>query len=290
MIDNNGWTYHTELVPRWNPPNATGFACVPIPTDNPLWQKDVLAGAQHLIDSGIGSLGWDQFWSTSSPPNLNSLTTKILAAAKRKDPESTFFGEELWNIDVDSAQLDYTWDWGSYRDVRPLTSVYPAPRVNCCISDSALAVKKAFADNLYINVFPRKPESANGSDWIVHHPELSAALKQCAKLRKQFLSYFTDGMLIGDCILTEPCASAHVSAYVLPDRILVIVVDESAAGLIPLKIDPRPWLPSQSGRFTATMIDGSGKRSDAGVLQDAGDVKTPALAPGDVLLYEIQSR
>ncbi len=178
-----------------------------------------------LIDSGIPSLGWDQFWSTETKPNVNTLCTNIRTAAKAKDPESTFFGEELWNFDTDSAQLDYTWNWGSYRDIRPLTSVYPAPRVDCCISESPVMTKLAFADNMYLNVFPRKAESTNGSDWIANHPELSAALKQCAALRKQFLDYFTDGTLIGDCILTEPCPTAHVSAYVLHDRILVILIN-----------------------------------------------------------------
>jgi hypothetical protein len=287
VINNNGWTYHTELIPRWNPPYASGFACVPIPTNNALWQKDVLAGAKHLIDVGIPSLGWDQFWSTNTPPpNINTLTTQIRKLAKAKDPESTFMGEELWNIDVDSAQLDYTWNWGSYRDIRPLTSVYPAPRVNCCISESPMSVKKAFADNLYMNIFPRKAESTNGSDWIANHAELSAALKQCAHLRKQFLDYFTDGTLIGECILTEPNPDAHVSAYVLSDRILIVVINQGPSKSLNLKADPSPWMSKPGDAFTVKSIDGSGKLVATTSIRRPWNFATP-IATGDVAIYEI---
>lgn len=288
VIDNNGWTYHTELIPRWNPPYASGFACVPIPTNNALWQSDVLAGAKHLIDSGIPSLGWDQFWSTNTPPpNLNSLTTQIRKLAKAKDPESTFMGEELWNIDVDSAQLDYTWDWGSYRDMRPLTSVYPAPRVNCCISESPISVKKAFADNLYMNIFPRKAESTNGSDWIANHAELSAVLKQCGHLRKQFLDYFTNGTLIGECILTEPNRDAHVSAYVLPDRILMIVINQGPSKSLNLKADPSPWLNNVDQSFTAKSFNANGNPIATIQLTRPWNLKTPELENGGIVIYEI---
>ena len=102
VVDNNGWTFHTELIPEWNPPYAHGFSCIPVPIDNPLWQKDVLAGARHLIDHGIMSLGWDQFCSVPTTPNINTLAVQIRKLAKAKDPESTFCGEELNNFEVDS--------------------------------------------------------------------------------------------------------------------------------------------------------------------------------------------
>ena len=71
---------------------------------------------------------------------------------------------------------------------------------------------------LFRSVQPRKPDDINGSDSIKNHPALSQALRQCAKLRARFLSWFVDGTFIGDCILTEPCPEAVVAAYVLPDK------------------------------------------------------------------------
>ena len=136
--DNNGWTYHTELVPRWNPPYASQLACVGIPTSNPLWQEDVLVSCKKLVDNGVPSLGWDQYWTTTAAePNMQSLTRKIREYALQHDPEATFSGEQLWNLEIDSGYLDFTWNWGGWRDCGALTSVLPTPRVNSCINSFA---------------------------------------------------------------------------------------------------------------------------------------------------------
>lgn len=259
VVDNNGWTFHTELIPEWNPPYAHGFSCIPVPIDNPIWQRDVLAGARRLIDHGITSLAWDQFMAVPTTPNINTLAEQIRKLAKAKDPESTFCGEELYNFEVDSRQLDYTWDWvGAGQDYRPVTSVFPAPRIDECITSSPMAVKQAFADNRYINAMPRKKNSTNASDYIANWPAFGAALKECAALRKQFLPYFIDGELIGDCILTEPAPSAHVCAYVLPDRALMIVLNEGPPRPVSLTADLQPWCRSASGHYRVTRYSADG--------------------------------
>lgn len=50
-----------------------------------------------------------------------------------------------------------------------------------------------------LNVWPAKPDHINGSERIANVAELSGTPKICAGLRKQFLPYFTDGVLIGNC-------------------------------------------------------------------------------------------
>jgi hypothetical protein len=119
--------------------------------------------------------------------------------------------------------LDYTWNWdySDGCDYRALVSLLPSPRINLNIDRSVSEAKVGFADNLYLNVYPRKPDGVNGSDYISNHPALSKALKQCARLRKQFLNYFVKGTFIGDCILSEDPTDIHVSAYVLPKSMLV---------------------------------------------------------------------
>lgn len=288
VTDNNGWTYHTELIPRWNPPYATGFSCVQVGPLNKQWQEEVLAGCKHLVDIGITSLGWDQFWTTNDPPpNMISLANQIRSYAREHDPESTFCGEELWNLEIDSAVLDYTWNWGGYRDCRAFTSVFPTPRVNCCVSYSASTVKKAFADNLYLNVMPRKKESINGSDYIANYPEFSKALKQCAALRRQFLSFFTDGTLIGDCILSQP-SPHHVTAYVLPDRVLVVLLNQGASQEVALDLDLEPWLPSATGKYHAILYDEDGRQvSTASLVSPRWQAKTKTLGPWELALIEI---
>ena len=287
VSDNNGWTYHTELIPRWNPPYATAYSCVQIGPLNKLWHEDVFEGAKHLVDIGVHSLSWDQYWTTNDPaPNMNTLSSRIRAYAKQHDPESTFSGEELWNLEIDSNYLDYTWNWGGYRDIRPLTSVLPAPRVNCCVSFSPMVVKKAFADNLYLNVFPRKENGPNGSDYIANYPDLSKALKACAKLRKQFLAYFTDGMLIGDCILAQP-NPAHICAYVLPDKVLMILISQGGEGPVAFSADIGQWLASKSGSYGVRSYDEDGKLlSTTKIDQGKWDSQTKKLRTGEIVVYE----
>ncbi|HEX2924618.1 MAG TPA: hypothetical protein VHS28_11410 [Chloroflexota bacterium] len=260
VTDNNGWTYHTEMVPRWNPPYATGFSCVQVGPLNKLWHEDVLAGCKHLVDLGVNSLSWDQFWTTNDPePNMLSLAKQIRDYAKKRDPESTFSGEELWNIELDSGYLDYTWNWGGYKDCRAFTSVFPAPRINCCISSSSLYVKKSFADSLYMNIFPRKAESINGSDYISNYPEMSLALKQCAKLKKQFLPYFVDGTLIGECLLSDTCPAAHICAYTLGDKAIMVLINQGAPQNVAFDVDLEPWVKSASGSYQVKLYDQDGK-------------------------------
>jgi hypothetical protein len=62
----------------------------------------------------------------------------------------------------------------------------------------------AFSDGLYINAIPKKHDLPNDTALISDRPKLSAALKEVAALRKQFLSYFTEGTFIGESVLSEP--------------------------------------------------------------------------------------
>ncbi|MCC6445532.1 MAG: hypothetical protein IT210_19005 [Armatimonadetes bacterium] len=291
VTSDGAWTYHSELIPRTNSGYASQFASVQAGPLGQKWVDDVLEGCKHLIDIGVPSVCFDQYLSLDAPPpNINSLTSQVRAYAKQRDPESTFSGEELRNWEIDASYLDYTWNWGPYegKDYRPLTSVYPAPRLNYCIDSSPLAVKKAFSDNLYLCIMPRKPESANGSDSIASHPAFSKALKQCAALRKRFLPFFTEGTLIGECLLSEPCR-AHVSAYVLPDRALMILVNTGPAGLVRFSADLRPWLKSDKGQYRVSVFD-----EDGSVVETAASIegiwrgRAGRLAAGEMRLFEFR--
>ena len=292
VIGNNGWTFHTDLVPRWNPPYATGFACVPIPTSNKLWQAEILQSCRRLADLGVPSLSWDQYWTTTAEtPNMQTLTAGIREYARQRDPEATFSGEELWNLEIDSAYLDYTWNWGGYRDCRALTSVLPTPRLNVCVSQSPLTVKKAFADNLYLNIFPRKKESINGSDRIESYPELSRTLKQCATLKKQFLPYFIEGTMIGDCILSEACPGIHATTYVLPNRLLMVLINEAGPRPISFEGDLTPWLGGDAKTRRVKSYNADGERiSEVEIPSSQWRGQTPLLSSGEMMLFEVEGR
>src|SRR4029078_11936067 len=172
--------------------------------------------------AGVPSISWDQFFNVGPGRYLDTLITQIRKIAKDKDPQSTFSGEAGTNMENEYSFLDYTWNWdySDGCDYRALLGLLPSPRINLNIDVSVSEPKVGFADNFYLNVYPRKPDGVNGSDDISNHPALSRALKQCARLRKQFLNYFVNGTFIGDCILSKSCADAHISTYILPKSML----------------------------------------------------------------------
>jgi hypothetical protein len=288
-VTDSGWyTYHSELIPRTGTDYAHAFASVQPGTTNPLWNQDILDGCKRLVDLGVPSVCFDQYYSVNAPPpNINSLTTQIRAYAKKRDPESTFSGEELRNWEIDSKHLDYTWNWGPYKgkDYRPLLSVFPAPRMNYCIDSSPLSAKMGFADNLYLCIMPRKPESANGSDSIVNYPAFSKALKQCAALRKRFLKYFTDGKLIGDCLLSSP-SGAHVSGYVLKDRALMVLVNTDSAQAVDFSVDLSAWLPSASAGYRLFETSEDGDRLHTQTVPGKWRGTAERMAPGELRVFE----
>jgi hypothetical protein len=263
-----------------------GTCCVD--TSNIEWHKAVLEECRKLIDAGMPSLMWDVYLgSPKGPPNIYTLTDDIRALAVKKDPQSVFGGESQNNIEAEACNLDYTWSWVIYRDVRPFTSVFPAPRLNTNIDTSSAQMKLAFADNLYVNIMPTAPDSINGSDMIANNPPLAKALKQCAKLRKQFLPYFTKGKLIGNCILQEVGAGAHLSAYVLPDRMLAVIIN-TAGGATPLQFDfdISNWLKSKSGKYEVKVYNIDGKLIETKEKTSKWEEMTIAIDNLDILLYE----
>jgi hypothetical protein len=149
--------------------------------------------------------------------------------------------------------------------------------------------KYCFADNLYLNVMPRKKESINGSDYIANHQELSDALKQCARLKKQFLDYFLDGTLVGNCILSQECAGAHIAAYVLPDRVLMILVNQGGKQSIGFDCDLAPWIPSKSGGYTAKSYDGNGAPTSTTDIKALWHGETRILEPQEMVIYEFSA-
>jgi hypothetical protein len=287
--NNNGWTYHTDMIPRWNPPYATGMSCVQVGPANAKWQEEVAGACRRWADQGLPSVSWDQYWSAQDQPTMQDLTRRIRDYARRVDPESTFSGESLWNVEVDCEWLDYTWNWGAYADRQAFVNAFPAPRPNVNINRSEADARFAFMDNLILNVWPSKPDGINGSARIADVPSLSRTLKTCATLRQRFLPYFTNGVLIGNCLMTEPTPGLRLSAYVLPDRLLAIVLNQGVAGARSFRYDLEPWIPARSAvRMTRT--DEDGKSSRARAVSAAGAITTPKLNPLEMEVYEFKAR
>jgi len=187
-------------------------------------------------------------------------------------------------VEIDCEWLDYTWNWATYRDCQAYVNAFPGPRPNVNINRSAAEARFAFMDNLFLNVWPSKPDNINGSERIVNVPELSKTLKTCAAVRAQFLPYFTEGVLIGNCLLTEPKPGVRVSAYVLPDRVLAIVLNQGAEGPLTLQYDLAPWIDGLA--FRRTQFDESGRLLAAADVPPAGAIETMNLRHLEMTLVE----
>lgn len=288
VTSNSGWTYHTEMLPRWNPPYASGLACVQVGPNNQKWQDEVAQAAARWADKGITSLCWDQYMTIQTGPSIQDLTKRIRDFARKIDPESTFSGEELWNVEIDSEWLDYTWDWGGYADRQAFVNAFPAPRPNANINRSESEAKLAFMDNLFLNVWPSKPDGINGSERIARIPALSRTLKRCSALRKRFLPYFTQGTLIGDCLLTKPSHGVRMSAYVLPDRVLALILDQGPAGSLSCHYDLGPWLPN-AGRVKVSHFDEDGRLISSSSALRSGMAKTGNLKKLQIEVLEFRA-
>ncbi len=130
-----------------------------------------------------------------------------------------------------------------YVDAGPILNVLQAPRLNCNIEDSPIEVRKCFAEDLYLNIMPSKPDEPNGTAWIRERPALAAALKQVVSLRRQFLPYFVNGTFIGDSVLSAP-VSFFVRGYQLAKSLLIIVLNTSdKPEYVTVQTDPALWLP-----------------------------------------------
>lgn len=296
-VGSYGWTYHPEMIPRFNPPYTNGRATAHANVKDPRWKNDVLSSVQKVYNNYTHSITWDQ-----GHKGVEKVWEEFLPLVKKTDPRATFSSEITTSAERDVDYLDFTWNWESgswfhhgmkeYRDVRAFNAAFPAPRLNYNINRNAQHIKYAFMDNSYVNIMPSKPDGANGTAWIKDYPELGRVLKQCASVRKQFLNYFVDGKLIGECLLTKPVEGAHVNAYVLPDRVLLILMNtEQNEKRIGFNIDLAPWLASANGKYEVKSYDQFGKQ--LGSKKIAGSQwtnKTKALNQYDFTIFEFIAR
>lgn len=289
-----GWTYHPEMIPRFNPPYTSGRATTHAKVTDPRWQEDVLSSVRLVYDRYTHSITWDQ-----AHPGTEKMFSTFLPWVKQKDPRATFSAEVTNSAELAAEYLDFTWNWelGSYhhhgmtayRDLRGFTASFPAPRLSYNINRNAQHIKWAFMDNRYVNIMPSKPDGANGTAWIRDYPELGQVLKTCASLRRQFLPYFTEGTLIGECLLTGPIENAHINAYVMRDRVLLMVMNtDSSRRPIGFNVNLAPWL-ADARSLAVTSYDESGKVTGRNSLT-GGEwrAETPSLPHMGIALYEFK--
>jgi hypothetical protein len=285
------WTYHPELIPEFRPYYAHDLEGTFVEDANPLWQQDAQAALSEWVNKGMTSLSFDQFSYKETPrqkPGLIRVIEQVRAVARSKDPQSTFASESNSDLELDSSILDYTWNWLDYVDAGPIVSVLRAPRLNCNIEDSPLAVKRCFAEGLFLNVMPSKPDEPNGTALISENPPLAQALKDVAAIHQQFIRYFVEGHALGESILSQ-ATTAFVRAYQLTDRLLVLVLnDQEEPRQAVLSSDLSLWLPKASS-FEVKEFDAQGKLLGSSTVEGTRFVGlTSLLQPGQMAAFELR--
>jgi hypothetical protein len=297
------WEFHSELIPNSSPYYVKGYETLWVPSDNQLWLKSVWDVFADWIHGGTYSFSFDEFGEIkfdeygadkydNNKSDLVSLAERVRRLARAKDSESTFSGESINadSFEVDGKVLDYTWNWVDYVDAGPILNVLRAPRPNCNVDDSALVVRKAFSDGLYINVLPRKPDESYGSALISSQPDMATALKEVASLRKEFLPFFVEGTFIGESALSKR-TSAFVRGYTLDKKLLVIVLNDRAkAEKVTVRSDLSLWLPPAQS-YVSKYYDSAGRL--VRTVRSTGrqwSASTHLLQPNELILFEIDGQ
>lgn len=291
---NANWTYHPELIPNFTPYYSDAGNGVAVPTENAVWRQDVTAALTQWIDAGVPSFCWDVLAMNASAdgkcPTVE-LLRPIREKARAKQASATISGEPAspGAFEFTSAIIDYTWNWVDYLEAGPVLNVLRNPRLNCHVEDGTRAAKLAFADGLYLNVMPRKPDQPNGTALISEHPELARALKQLTSFRRKFLPYFVDGVFLGDSILNNP-SSVHVAAHQLDNRLLVILLnDTSETKTASLEVPLDLWFGGRK-RFHITEYDSMAQLRDEPTTVSDGKWTciTQPLGPLEFAFYEVE--
>jgi hypothetical protein len=225
------------------------------------------------------------------PTVLIDLLKKIRKLQSR-NPEATLCGELApnGNLEWDHQLLDYLWCWVPFTEADPLINLFKAPRFSCTIEDHGLEVKKAFCTGLFMNLLPRKPDAPDGTALISEKPALSAALKEVAPLRRQFLDYFVSGVALGDSVLSAG-VPAFVRGHQNGSKLLLCVLNPSKARQdLRLLIDLGQWLPSTTA-WSQNVYDAQGQQTGS---SDGTGAKwehvVTGLEPLELMFIEIQSK
>ncbi len=241
------WTYHSEFIPPMRPYYCNIISGRNISPSHPLWQKKVRENLKNWIDKGVTSFMWDVFAGPKHEDDITPLieiVSDIKKYADKKNPNASFAGESS-HFGMDTKVLDYTWNWMNYNyiDAGPMLNVTKNTRLNINIERSPLIVKKGFADNYFLNIMPKKPDSLNGSAYIKEYPDLSVALHHANRIRNQFLKFFTDGLYLGNSFITRK-NELFTRGYLLEDELFVIVLNDKkiSDGFAAVNIKIDKWL------------------------------------------------
>jgi hypothetical protein len=245
------WTYGRDFLPKFHIPFMGTHAMVRGSLLAPSLREAILAEHERILGMGATSTCWDQFWAWYEPnynpsadgapdeegDRLLDVGRALHALVQSKDPRGTFSGEMITEQKV--PMLDYTWDWRNAVDLdedAPFRYVFPHVRLNANVNEDPRGALLAFADGGLINVMPGQMNSYRLADC----PQLLAALRQLAALRRRFLRFFCEGQYrhVEGLVVTN----CHARAYSDGDDVLVVVLNPTDdPAVVTTTVDPTAW-------------------------------------------------
>lgn len=297
----SGWSYHTEAIPAQNPGYYTSYAGTHVNTSDQAWQDAVLESIDDLLAKGTHSISWDEYVRTPGERTIDWLAAEILKRTRRNNPIASFASECTSTYETESLVIHYIWNWreitvGLFNTphrmadyAAPALSVWRAPRMNLNVEDDPVKIIKGFTDNLYLNLLMRKPNHIWGSAWFHDLPEIHALIKDLSALRRQFLPYFTSGILLGDGVMDRDWTELHVAGYLLPSKLLLFVLNDRGKTCRSAKIgvDLARWFKIGSQRGEMKVYNLKGECTDRRAFDVSLFKHTfPALNKGELQVVE----
>lgn len=275
------WAETPKSIPMFAAPYCDRWSCFQL-HDHELerWQQDVRDGLRFIRDElGCPDICWDQYVLGDNRNDIvHDIINEYREETEKMYPGTAFSSECTLYYESDVDNTDFTWNWlywpgnapRSGGDYRPYMHVIETLRPNMNVDSTPEYVKLIFMDNLMMNVYPSRPENYNGSALISEYPEYSAAVKTCAALRRQYLHYFTDGLMISDCAV-DGDVNCRVTGYLdRENKNFLHIVYNNSDNEVNIPFDLSYFTDKTSYSYRIT--DESGEEIASGSLSDRGTV------------------
>ncbi len=284
------WAETPEAIPMFAAPYCNRWGCFQMHDhSNEVWKEEIRKGLRFLRDDcGMRDICWDQYvLGDNCNDSIRDIINEYRLETEEMYPGTAFSSECTLYYESDIDNTDFTWNWiywSDKRDYRPYLNIIRTLRPNMNVDSTPEYVKFIFMDNLMMNVYPSRPEEYNGGALISEYPEFSEAVKTCAALRKAYLSYFVDGVMVSDCVLSEDCEGRLTGYHKENEGKLLLINYRAKDDEKALSLDLGDFLCGES--FAYTVRDEKGNEVASGTINSVDSLSYNGEA-GKLYMIEI---
>lgn len=285
------WAETPEAIPMFAAPYCDRWGCFQMHDHtNETWKEEIRKGLRFLRDEcGMRDICWDQYvLGDNSDDSIRDIINEYRLETEEMYPGTAFSSECTLYYESDIDNTDFTWNWiywSDKRDYRPYLHIIRTLRPNMNVDSTPEYVKFIFMDNLMMNVYPSHPEEYNGGALISEYPEFSEAVKTCADLRKAYLSYFVDGVMVSDCPLTKDCEGRLTGYHKEESDELLLIAYKATDGETTYSLDLCDFLKESSHSYI--IKDEKGNTVKEGTVENVCDLSFEGDA-GKLYMIEIK--